>query len=172
MKHILTATIITLALTGCQSTSSTYNTTYKPTSPKVLSSVMQNKIGTTYNVMILDVYQEIRDSLYDGMPVTVSDIRLSQYGNPQILITDAQGKQIFEKWYAFSDLGLWDQDIRPVQVSIDQNKVNQPLGRVEHGFGNPTFNQTYGHESVVTQSKIDGVVAYGHEQSIIKGKNN
>ena len=88
-------------------------------------------------------------------------MQYSKYGTIQIKIADENGEQIFDEWYAFSDLGLWDQDIIPVYIEIDDKKVNKPLGKVKHGIGNPDFDEDYSYFSQVSKSKIDGQIAYG-----------
>jgi hypothetical protein len=164
MKKVL---ILSMFLLGCQATGENSNTTSTDT-PQAVPEKYQNKVNTKYAVMLQDVYSGIRTSLYDGMVVTILGVKLSKYGSPLVLIKDENGKQIFDEWYGFSDLGLWDQDIRPVKVNVDETIVNQKLGKVIHGYGyriyDNQFGKDYGYESYVTRNKIDGSVAYGYSK--------
>ncbi len=128
-------------------------------------------VGKKYTVMLDDVFRGIRNSLYDGQVLTVTEVDTSSASFPIILVADEYGKQIFTKKYAFGDLGLLNEDLRPIKTSIDPNKViNGKQGVIQHGYGY-TFLDTKYHSftSTVKKTKIDGVVAYGSAGSRLSG---
>jgi hypothetical protein len=149
-------------LFGCGATQ--VNTKAAPTEARALIPVVdkqaQGFIGKSYRVMLDDVFMGVRSSLYDGQILTVSDAKRSQYGSIQILVKDEHGRQAFDKYYAFSDLGLLEEELSPVYVTIDPEKVQpKALGEISHGYGKVGNGNVF--KSYVSITKIDGITAYG-----------
>ncbi|WP_394165437.1 hypothetical protein [Neptunomonas phycophila] len=128
-----------------------------PNNPSGVSVDEKTKsyIGETYAVMYDDVYIGIRKFLHDGQVLTIIDARRSRFGTAEVLVADSSGNKLFDKYYAFGDLGLLNEQETPIYTDVNPDiSMKGVLGEKRHGFSGS-------YKSVVTKTKIEGVVAYG-----------
>jgi len=152
---IIVLSLLLLNFVGCQPS--------PVSSSKPMSSIEKKEyIGKHYQVMLDDVFMDLRNDLYEGQILTIKNVKKSKYGFIKILVNDQNGRQIFTKYYSFRDLGLLNEKEKPLYLKINKQKIKSGiLGRQEHGYG-LHGHKNYAFVSFVSKTRIDGILAYGY----------